>query len=183
MPSTRKGSVNVRQSLVVVNSKQKRRSQQNSRFKAANRVSTQKLTTPVHRAVVDRIARLEGDDALIEKDVQTHSHIPDLRVGLPRAGEVTNCAPHTHNFSREGDGAPSLAEGRSTLDTSDSRSNAYASIGISGNDRDGLGLFLEAGTDEDGGVNISIEGEDRVIPAHHSGKGEVSTHCLVLELL
>ena len=82
MVSTRKANANTHPGRVVTDSQQHRRSKQqvqddNARAKAAAHAKEQEATIK-RRATIKRIAELEGDVALIEKDMEIHAQRPDL---------------------------------------------------------------------------------------------------------
>lgn len=87
--STRKANASVHPGQILLNSQQTRCTKQqveddNAMAKAAAHAS-QERAAEKHRAVVERIAQLEDEVALVEKDMQTHANRPDLQNRLTKS--------------------------------------------------------------------------------------------------
>ena len=175
--STRKANVDVHPGRVLLDSQQTRRTRKqveddDAMARAAAKASKEKATAK-YRAVVGRIAQLEDEVALVDKDRQTYANRPDLRE------ESTKSAPeygsHDPLDSREKDldsGCDDDSASEKGDPGPDWQSNADAHIelgtaGIGGDNDEGSGPAYDDGecNGDTGDRDLQFSDEDAGVTA------------------
>lgn len=159
MVSTRKANANTHPGRVVTDSQQHRRSKKqvqddSARAKAAAHAKEEEAAAK-RRATIKRIAELEDDVALIEKDMEINAQRPDLHYGRHVPLEPME---EDNDESASIGGHPELGTD-ATFGTGDLADD---------NDRDPGPAYEDDldGNDDSG----PLDDEDRDIPAHHLTK-------------
>ena len=184
MVTTRKTNANVHPGQVVIASQQTRRSkkqiQDDNAMASAEAHASKEKVAAEYRAVVQRIAELEDEMDIAEKDTQAHANRPNLCSGpsLPLREKCTTNASNSDKAlqSKEGDDDSGSESPSGESEEGNPQSMAEESIHIAdfaGDDDDGPDLACEDEYSENVGFT-QLSDEECLIPPCHTVQKEVS---------